>query len=518
MLKKVLVGAVAVLTAVSLAGCSGGGTTDTKGGGETEFVIATGSQPPSLDPLASTSSSTREIVQAFLEPLITLDANQTVQPVLASAFEQADDNKSVHFTLRENVKFHDGTTVTADDAAASLQDWVKRSGIGIQFFTGAKVEADSDTELTMTFKEAVGPALILIADQNQLPMIRPAKAVESAGKAGIDSYIGTGPYAVDDVKTDQYIKLKKFDGYVSPEGESSVNAGAKKPVLDRITYEIVPDVSTQISGLQTGQYDASAEIPPDNYDTLSGQKSLRLDAVYSAFDAVVFNKKKGLMADPAMRHAVLAAIDVDDLQAAAFGDQKFWDTFGGVMPEASPYYYDDDLSYRQKPDETVVKQKLQEAGYNGETVRILASREYEYLYNQSVVLKDQLDKAGFKTELVVSDWATLAERNMDPDAYEMFVTGFVYDSTPLTQLFLNSSWSGFTDSPEITKVLDKITSGESTDEQALGKELQEAVNEYLPVAMIGGYSGMKVINADYCGESFAPMPGPIYYNVQPCAK
>lgn len=519
MLKKILVSSVAALTAVSLAGCAGGGTAaDPNAGGDTEFVVATSSQPASLDPLATTSSSTREIVTNFLEPLITLDENEKVQPVLAQSFEQADDNMSVTFTIRPDVKFHDGTTMTAEDAEASLQDWVVRSGIGMQFFEGATVEATSDTEVVMNFQQPVGPALTLIAGQTQLPMIRPAADVATAeGQAGISSYIGTGPYMVDDVKTDQYIKFKRFDDYVSPEGPTSKSAGEKKPVLDRITFAIVPDISTQISGLQTGQYDASSEIPPDNYDSLSGNSALTLDTVYQAFNGVVFNKQEGLMANPAMRHAVLAALDVADLQRAGFGDDRFFDTFGGVMPEASPYYSDNDISYRLKPDQSVVDKKLAEAGYNGETVRILASRDYEYLYSQSVVLKEQLEAAGIKAELLVSDWATLAERNMNPSEYEMFVTGFVYDSTPLTQLFLNSSWSGFTNDPAISGVLEDIASGKSTDEKELGDRLQTAVNDYLPVGMFGGYFGLKVVNSKYCGADFAPMPGNIYYNVHPCS-
>jgi peptide/nickel transport system substrate-binding protein len=62
------------------------------------------------------------------------------------------------------------------------------------------------------------------------------------------------------------------------------------------------------------------------------------------------------------------------------------------------------------------------AGYNGEPIRIMASRQYEFHYNMALVMAEQLKKAGFKTDLVVVDWATLTQRRNDAKLWDVYFT------------------------------------------------------------------------------------------------
>lgn len=516
-MKRYPVLAAGAALALTLSACSGGGTPD--GGGDPasgggEFNIAWNAQPPTLDPLVTTSTAARDISRNFFEPLITLDSQGEVQKVLAEDYEVSEDGEVITFTLREGVQFHNGEEMQAEDVVASLEAWIERTGNGQTFFSEAEVATEGEGTVAVTLEEPMYIALQLLADQTQLPMIMPAEIIENAPEEGVEEYVGTGPYEMTEWRTDQFVQLDRFADYVSPEGEPDGTAGERAPFYDTINFRIVTDPSTRVSGLQSGEYDAANALPLDNVEMLESNEAVEVMSGAQGFNGAVFNKQEGLMSDVTMRQAVLAAIDPEALQQSAFTSEEFYNTNGALVPEDSAWYSDVGQEYFLNEDPAVVEGLLEEAGYDGEPVRILTSREYMDHYNGAVPMQQQLEEAGMSVDLMVSDWATVLQDRTDPSAYDIFVTGFALLEVPVTNVFLYENWPGWTDSEEIASAVDQISTAEDeTGALEAAEGLQQAFYDYVPMIKFGDKWTVTGLRSGVEGYEFVGITGDIFYNV-----
>jgi peptide/nickel transport system substrate-binding protein len=115
----------------------------------------------------------------------------------------------------------------------------------------------------------------------------------------------------------------------------------------------------------------------------------------------VLNHKQGLMTNKKPRQAFLAALDMDPIMAAGFGHKEFYRLDGSIYFQEQPWHSTAALaSYNQK-DKGKARRLLQEAGYKGEPVRWVTTQEYEWMYKNALVAKQQLEDAGFKIDLQV---------------------------------------------------------------------------------------------------------------------
>jgi peptide/nickel transport system substrate-binding protein len=508
-----IAGAVAALVVLA-AGCGGGGGSgpaDTR-----EFNIAWDAQPATLDPVMTTATTTRDIMRNVYEPLIALDDDGQVQPVLASSYAVSDDRRTVTFTLRENVRFHDGSLMDPADVVASIQRWIAQTTSGRQFFQGTEVSATGPNTVALTTPRAMYTLLPLLADPNMITPVQPAEVLQNAPAEGVTSFIGTGPYRFVEWVPDQYIHLQRFADYVSPPGPASGLAGARTPFYENLYYHFVSDPSTRLAGLQTGQYDAANSLPIDNYAQLEADPNVRTVVGDEGTNGLIFNKKAGVLSSSLMRQAVNAALDIQSIQVAAFSSPDFFTLNGALAMEQSPWYTTAGLQNYNVHDPARAKQLLAEAGYKGEPVRILTTREYADHYNSAVVIESQLRAAGINAQLVVTDWASVLQNRTDPNAYEAFITGFTPTVLPTRNLFLSNSWPGWTDDPAIARALDAITYAPDDDAANAGmEELQTAFYNYLPIIKFGENKIVTGLRSDVDGYRYVRGVGDVYYSVSP---
>src|SRR5215831_17892084 len=113
-----------MLTGLALAACgTGGGQQQQSASGPKHgdtLRVAIGIDPDTLDPAAQTTTTASQIVDMMAETLVTLDSNGKLQPLLATKWEQASDGLSWTFTLRQGVKFSDGTPFNAEAVKFSI--------------------------------------------------------------------------------------------------------------------------------------------------------------------------------------------------------------------------------------------------------------------------------------------------------------------------------------------------------------------------------------------------------------
>jgi peptide/nickel transport system substrate-binding protein len=509
-----------LLLIVGLIGCSSENTKspveenskDSRVGGE--LNVAFSAQPQTLDPHMTTANSTRDPARQIYETLVTLNSKYEVTPMLAESYEESADGKVITFKLRKGVKFHNGKEMTAEDVVASMEKWqqgaVAKSNLGDSTW-----EIVDDYTVKLNVESPSSIIMFVLAEVGQFAAIMPKEIIDSAGPTGVTEYIGTGPFMLNEWKQDQYLHLTKFEDYTAVTTPADGLAGKKEALVDDLFIHFVSDDSTRLNGLMSGEYDFAHLLPYDNVPQLENTPGIEVDIWTFGLHTAIFNKK-GIFEDKKLRQAVNNALDVEEVMTAAFSDKKFFKLNPGYMMEEQVGWYTDAGKEHYNPkNPEKAKQLLKEAGYNGEEIVILTSRDYSTLYNSAVITQQHLEKIGMNVKLDVYDWPTLLERRANPELWDIFYTGWAISATPNQYPFLESSseYPGWTNNPEIDRLLGEIEVQKTQeDTKKVFEELQTVLWEDLPVINAGVYFRVSAYSENVKGyEEFV---GPIFWNTK----
>jgi peptide/nickel transport system substrate-binding protein len=262
MMKRLLVVFAALLVLVLAAACAPVASTemeettgaDSMMGGT--LRIALPADVTSLD-LHKTSRGDDALVvgQWFNATLVTQNADGEYIPYLAESWEFSDDGLTWTFHLRDDVMFHNGDPVTAHDFVwtyeRALDPDLASPGAGRRL-TGMTFEAPDDYTLVFNFP---APAISLLQFMNwgyMAPMSQ--RAVEELGAEYELNPVGTGPYKVVEVRPGEGVAMERWDEYNwGPEFFDGANTGPYN--FDRIEFSILPEETTRIAALESGDID-----------------------------------------------------------------------------------------------------------------------------------------------------------------------------------------------------------------------------------------------------------------------
>jgi peptide/nickel transport system substrate-binding protein len=494
--------ACSLLTAPSLAPAQEAGGIAT---------VATVGEPPTLDPMVSTADLVGTITQHIFETLYTFDKSWKVTPLLADALPTVSaDGKKYTIALRPGVKFHDGSDLTAEDAVASLKRWMKLASRGKQAAGFIEsVEAASPSSVVITLKEPYAPLLSLLAFNNSAAIIIPAKKQDEPMK----EFIGTGPYMLKERKADQYIQLTRFAGYKPRSGNGDGYGGARQPLLDEVRFVPVPDANTRIESAVSGQYSYLDSLPVESFDRLKGAASQPVVLKPFGYPVFVFNTAEGAAKNLAVRKAIRTALNMEDMLAAAFGTKEFYALDGNIYPPGYVWNTDAGVAGNYNVgDADKAKAAAKAAGYKGEPIRILTSRQYEFHYKMAQVAAEYLKLAGFTVDLQVVDWATLTQRRTDKALWEIYITHSPFLPEPALIGSLSTSSPGWWDTPARKAAVDAFTSeADPAKRAALWANVQKTIYDEVPFIKIGDFNALSAKSAKLDGV--VPAPWPYFWNV-----
>ncbi|GAB3434525.1 ABC transporter substrate-binding protein [Actinophytocola sediminis] len=317
-----------------LAACSVGG--GDQAGAESALRAAFSQPINDLDPHGPSSVDEATLLAGRLiyDTLVRRNGEE-LEPAVAASWEQPDENTWV-FTLREDVKFHDGTTLTAADVKASLER-VKAANTAQStlWATVASVEATDDTTLTVTTARPLGTMLVNLS----LMFILPAAKMTTDGFFA--KPIGSGPFKVESFTPADELAL------------TSVDHWSGRPKLKQVALPYLPETSSQITALRTGDLDILWPVPPDQLRELEGVEGIRLETVPSyVYYLNWFNCGKPPFNDPRVRRAMWQAVDIAGIVADLYGDGA--EVMTAPIPstafghaEQRPYAHDPDAARRE---------------------------------------------------------------------------------------------------------------------------------------------------------------------------
>ncbi|HKU10856.1 MAG TPA: ABC transporter substrate-binding protein [Sinomonas sp.] len=476
--------------AMLATGCSGGSSGDggsaaaapKKGG---TLNVALSSVPPTIDPYATSLQAAWTTARNVCEPLFDVSTEFEVKPVLVQSY-QYDGKLTYTLKLRQGVSFQDGEPFTANDVIASLNRYFLTPGNGsILKGLTASMTSSAPDEVTITLKKpsAVVPTLLTTA------YMMPASIVKDKPiTSPVNSLVCTGPYKLASYTPDQSIVLERWDGYKSPDGPADGGTGKKNAFADKIVFTPMPEASTRLQAVQTGQVDIAGGFPLDNYDAVSssGSAQAMLTSAQSG-STVVFNKISGVMSNVKMRQAFLAALNMTDIMTAGFGDSKFFTVDGSIIPKANTVWASDaGTETFNHPDLGKVKQLLDEAGYKGQPIVWVTTKDDNTWYAPVLPAQEQLKKAGFNIQVQVVDQATLISRRNDPTKYDLFSSGIPTYADPVLLPYLQDTFPGGWTNPAKNDLLAKLsTDSDQKARKADWDQLQQQVWTDVPFLKFG---------------------------------
>src|SRR5699024_5574410 len=202
---------------------------------------------------------------------------------------------------------------------------------------------------------------------------------------------------------------------------------------DVCSSDLVTDPSTRVAGIQSGEYDIAQEVPYDNADQLDADENVENQIIPGAGTLIMFmNKKTGPFKDVKAREALSTLINAEEMMTAAFTDPKYFSVnHNMMMPHQEEQWYSEigkDKHNVNDPEKT--KKLIEEAGYDGEEITIMTSRDYEFMYSASVVLQSELEAIGVNAKLENYDWATLIDNMTDETKYDINMVWIGYKPEP----------------------------------------------------------------------------------------
>ncbi len=211
-----------------------------------------------IDPLLTTAYITRDHGYMVYDTLLATDSNFKIQPQMAD-WKVSDDKLTYTFTLRDGLKWHDGTPVTAEDCVASLKRWGASDGMGqkLMDFT-ASLEATDAKTITLKLKEPYSLVLESIGKPSSLvPFMMPKRLADTPKGTPIPEQIGSGPFKFVQSEFQPGVKavyVKNTD-YIPRKEPANWTSGGKVVKVDRVEWVTMPDAQTAVNALQSGDID-----------------------------------------------------------------------------------------------------------------------------------------------------------------------------------------------------------------------------------------------------------------------
>ncbi len=391
-------------------------------GAKSALNLAMIGEPQSLDPMASTADLVGTIMQHVYETLYTFDSKWNVVPMLAeSAPVTSKDGLRHTITLRKGVMLHSGRELTAEDVVASLKRWMDMAPRGKSLAKELEsLTATGSHTVVLTLKNPYAPLLAQLALPSGMAIIMAKETVATP----LTQYVGTGPFQFKERKPDQYVLLTRFAQYSARKEAANGYGGRREAQVEELRFVPVPNANTRVEGALAGQFHYADLLPVEALSRLekASGKTVPVMTPSFGFPYLVLNTKEGVMANVALRRAFQTAIGPGEMMAAGYGDTRFFIPEGNHFPKGTPYFSDAGTAAYNERNPAKARAAAESAGYKGEAVRILTSRQYDFHYNRALIMAEQLKKAGFKPELNVVDWATLVQRRSDSKLWDVYIT------------------------------------------------------------------------------------------------
>jgi len=279
------------------------------------LIVRIGGDPVSFNPTISSDDNLYKPAQNFYNRLVKLDASKQIIPDLATSWEVSEDAMEITFHLVEDAYWSDGEPITAEDVAYTFT-YVKENPTCYFSSKMANVESvEAVDEHTVVFRMAL-PDVSMIARLGWYgTFVLPAHVFDNGqswdeNPATTNPTVFSGPFLLSEYKLGESITVVANDNYFGG-----------RPELDSVVFSIVADSETAVQALLSGELDELTSVPNSYVEQLLNDPSVVMNLnEYPSPVRILFNCQDEVVSDVAIRKAVSACIDREDIAHKAGAD------------------------------------------------------------------------------------------------------------------------------------------------------------------------------------------------------
>jgi peptide/nickel transport system substrate-binding protein len=332
--------------------------------------VSTGADP-AFDVGIHQAKVVGEVFQNLLE--VDFDNPGRLKPALAESWSRID-GRTVDFHLRRNVAFHNGDEMTAEDVAFTFgpermqnPDAPTRGELGRYMGPIERVEAAERYRVRVVMR-ADNPVIEALFAQWAAGIVNRRAYLEAGSfEAWMRASIGTGPYKLRELVPGRHAILEAHDRYWGP-----------RPHFERLVFQVVPEISTRISGVISGSLDVAADIPVDQLRRVQGRREARaVGGPVNNMRAIYLSMRDNpMMRDVPLRRALGLAIDRQRITRALWAGHPTvpegaqWPTMGALRIE------DRDWPHAATFDPDEARRQLAGSAYRGEALNWTLMNNY----------------------------------------------------------------------------------------------------------------------------------------------
>ncbi len=390
--------ALGLLSAVALASVSLPAMAQTR----PDLVVGVADLPATLEPGKELSNVGTRVNYSIFDTLIRRNflsaeggSGSELVPALATSWQRIDE-LTLEVKLRDDVKFHNGAPLTAEDVAFTFSPERLRGENALLPEGPAYFSILQDVKI-------IDPTTVHFVTKTPDPLLEQRLAswaswivnkadwlAKAETDGGVPMFpVGTGPYKLDEYRADESIRLLANDEYFDG-----------LPTAATVTFREVPEPSTRVAGLVSGEFDIITNVAPDQIAQINGYDDIETRSVVLANSHVlVYNVTDPVIDDVRIRQAMNLGIDRQLLNDALWGGEA-------VIPNGHQYlefgdmFNPDHVGLEFDPERA--KALLAESDYNGELIRYTTQPNYYVnALNAAQVIVEMWKEIGLNVELNV---------------------------------------------------------------------------------------------------------------------
>lgn len=489
------IASLAILAAVLLTGCGNapvGERTD-----RDTLIVATKADPATLDPHAASGSSSVNALNPVYETLVQYDDNGEIVPCLATEWERLDD---LHwkFKLRDDVYFHNGEKMTANDVLFSLKRATGPDGVKVAYIMQAidfeGCEVVDDYTIIIATHEPFAPLLGYMPYIGAVVVSEKAFTEDPEGAAM--NPVGTGPFKfVSWTKNDRCIYVRNDDYW------------GELPKYKNLIIRTIVESNSRVIELESGSVDIAMDIPAHDVAALESNPDTNILKRNSTLvEYLNMNVSKEPLNDVRVRQAIDYAIDEQAIIDAVYrGNAAYTPTL--VVPDMK-YFDDSDTDCRYDPEKS--KELLKEAGVENLELELIMSEDKNRM-NIAIIIQDMLAQVGVTVTIQSYESGTFGEM-ADAGETEIFLMGYgavgfpepdnnIYG--PFSSTTIPTSNRSFYVDEKMDEMLNaQRRTPDGPEREKILKDIQKYLRQQVPVVPIANTQQIVGLRADV--EGFVP--------------
>ncbi|WP_293722497.1 ABC transporter substrate-binding protein [uncultured Cetobacterium sp.] len=414
-----------LLAGITVTGCGSKDSSSSKNNESKIVTVSLGSKPKSLDPTMYNEIPSLSIVKQIYNTLFKIDSNGNIVPELVESFEYVTPTELV-IKLKKGVKFHNGEELKASDVVFSIKRMTEKPATKVMLDVVQSVEADGEYGVIIKLKEPSAPLLFTLS-YPLTAILNEKYILEKGNNIGTDA-MGTGAFKYANWGDGEKIQLVANENYFGD-----------KAKIDELIFRAIPENTSRLAALETGEIDITTVAPIDVQTVESNNELYAVSFPTTSTEYLTLNMNREPFNNKEFRKALHHAIDKQSIVDAVYlGKASVANTI--VNPTV---FGSDQTIGKTDYNPEKAKEYLEKSGVKNRTIKIM-SNDNSVRLQAAQIVQANLKEIGINAEIETVEWGTYLQMTAQGD-YDIFIGGWVAgtsDADIVLFPLLHSSYKG----------------------------------------------------------------------------